>query len=70
MRGESWEFRCQQLCLARSGEERTRKLVALFILARQNMLASLKLANLRESGWEELYIKIMKTTLQGKESIH
>ena len=26
MRGESWKFRCQQLCLARSGEESTRDL--------------------------------------------
>ena len=24
--GESWKFRCQQQCLARSGEEGTRKL--------------------------------------------
>ena len=66
MRGESWKFRCQQLCLARSGEESARKLVAPLMFARQNTHASLKSVNLRESGWKELYIKIMKTTLQDK----
>ena len=28
-RGESWKFRCQQQCFARSGEESTGRLVAL-----------------------------------------
>ena len=55
---------------ARSGEERTRKLVALLMLPRQKTHASLKPTNLRESVWKELYTKIMETTLQGKESIH
>ena len=68
--GESWKFRCQQQCLARSGEESTRKLVALQMLPRQNTHASLKPTNLRGSVRKELYIKIMKTTLQGNESIH
>ena len=35
MRVESWKFRCQQQCLARSGDESTRKLVALPVLARK-----------------------------------
>ena len=34
-RGEIWKFRCQQQCFARSGKERTRKLVAILMLARQ-----------------------------------
>ena len=38
--------------------------------AAQNTLALLKPTNPRESVWKELYIIIMKTTLQGKESIH
>ena len=42
MRGESWKFRCHQPCLARSGEESTRKPVALLAHARQNTHASLK----------------------------
>ena len=65
-RRESWKFRCQQLCLARSLQESTRKLVALLIFARPNTHASLKPANLRESFWKELYSKIMKTTFAGK----
>ena len=69
-RGESWKFRCQQQCLARSGKERTRKLVAILMLPRQNTHASLKPTNLRESDWTELYTKIMQTILRGKESIH
>ena len=36
------------------------------VFARQNTHASLKLTNLRESVWKELYTKIMKTTLQKK----
>ena len=51
-------------------EERERKLVALLMLPRQNTHAPLKPTNLRENVWKELYIKIMKTTLQGKESTH
>ena len=47
-----------------------RKLVALRMLARQNTHASLKPTNLRENVWKELYTKIMKTILQGKELIH
>ena len=70
MREESWKFRCQQQCRARSGEESTRKLVALLMLARQNTHASLTPAYLRESVWNELYKNIMKTTLQGKELNH
>ena len=66
MRGESWKFQCQQLCLARSREESTRRLVALLILARHNTHASLKPTNLRESVWKELYIEIMETALQEK----
>ena len=69
VRGESWKFRCQQQNLARSGEESTRELVALLMLARQNTHASLKPTSQRESVWKELCIKIMKTTLQGNESI-
>ena len=46
------------------------KLVALLMLARQNTHASLKPTNLRERVWKELSKKIMKTTLQGKESTH
>ena len=66
-RGESWKFRWQQQCPARSGEERTRKLVALLMLARQNAHASLKPTNLRESEWKELLTDIMKIiTLQEK----
>ena len=68
MRGESWKFRCQQQCLARSGEESTRKLVALLMLARQNAHSSLKPTNLRESDWKELYIKFTRITLQERES--
>ena len=63
------KFRCQQQCLAISGEERTRKLVAILMLPRPNTRASLKPTNLRESVWKELYIKIIKTTLQGKTKI-
>ena len=67
---ESWKFRCQQQCLARSGEERSRKLVAILILPRPSTHASLKPTNLRESAWKELCnTKIMKTLLQGNESI-
>ena len=66
VRGESWKFPCQQQNLARSGEESTRELVALLMLARQNTHASLKPTSQRECVWKELYIKIMKTTLQGK----
>ena len=40
------------------------------MLARQDTHASLKPTNLRHSVWKELDIKIMKTTLQGKETIH
>ena len=36
LRRKSWKFRCQQQCLARSGEESARKLVALLMLTRQN----------------------------------
>ena len=36
------KFRCQQPCLARSGEASTGKLVALLALARQNTHASWK----------------------------
>ena len=36
MRVENWKFQCQLQCPARSGEESTRKLVALLMLARQN----------------------------------
>ena len=49
--------RCQQQRSARSGEERTTKLVAFVILSRQNTHASLKPTNLRESVWKELYKK-------------
>ena len=46
------------------------KPAALLAFARQNTLALLRPMNLRESVWKELYIKIMKTTWQGKESTH
>ena len=46
------------------------KLVALLMLARQNTHASLKPTNRRERVWKTLSTKIMKTTLQGKESTH
>ena len=69
-RGKSWKFRCQHPGHARSGEESTRRLVELLVRARQNTHSSLKPTNLRESVRKELYIKIMKTTLQEKESIH
>ena len=32
-RGESWKFRCEQLCLARSGVARTSRPIALLVLA-------------------------------------
>ena len=64
MRGESWKFRCQQQCLARSGKERTRQHVAILMLPRQN--TQLKPTSLGESVYKELYTKIMKAILQGK----
>ena len=63
-RGQSWKFRCQQQCFARSREERTGKLVTFLMLARQNTHALLKPTNLRESVWKELCTNIMKTILQ------
>ena len=65
-RGESWKFRCQQHYFARSGEERTRILVAILMLPRPNAHASLKPTNPRESVCKELYTKILKITLQEK----
>ena len=62
MRGESCKFRCQQLCLERSEEERTRKLVAICSQDQIRMH--------RWSRRKELSIKIMNTTLQEHESIH
>ena len=41
-RGKSWKFRWKQPRFARSGKERTRKLVAILMLRRQNVHASLK----------------------------
>ena len=71
MPGESWKFRCRQQCLARPREESTGRLVALLVLTRQKTHASLKPTNLRENVQKELlHIKIMKTTLQEKESVH
>ena len=69
MREESWKFRCQQQCLAKTKGVKG-KLVALLMLARQNTHASLKPTNRRERVWKTLSTKIMKTTLQGKESTH
>ena len=51
-------------------EERTRKLVALLMLPRQHKHASWKPTNPQENVWNELFTKIMKTTLQGKVSIN
>ena len=61
---KSWNFRCQHLCLARSGEASTERPVALLAFARQDMHASWKPANLRESVWKELYIEVMKIIVQ------
>ena len=67
-RGESWKFRCHQQCLARSGKERTRQLIAILIFPRQN--TQLKPTSLGESVYNEFHTKIMKTILQEKETIH
>ena len=57
-------------CLAEPDAKSTGKPVAFWIIVRQNTHASLKPTNLRESVRKELYIKVMKTTLQEQESIH
>ena len=46
------------------------RFVALRLFATQNTHASLKPTNLRESVWKGFQIKIMKITLQGKDSFH
>ena len=70
MREEGWKFGCQQQWLARPDEESTGKLVGLLVFAKQDTHVSLKPTNLREIVWKELYIKIMKTTVEERESIH
>ena len=67
--GKSWKFWWEQPCFARSEQVSSGKLVALLAYARQNTHASWKPTNIRESVWKELYIKIMKTTLQENDSI-
>ena len=70
-RGGSWKFRCQQQCLARSGVESRRKLVALLMLPRQKYACIVEAdESTRKRFWKEPYTKIMKTILQGKELIH
>ena len=50
----------------RTGREESRKPVSFWKIVRQNTHASLKPGNLRESVWQELFMKFIKTTLQAK----
>ena len=67
IRGESLKFRCQQQCLCKSKGVKYWETFCTSGICKTNTHASLKPTNLRESVWKELHIK---TTLQGRESIH
>ena len=69
-RWKSWNCMQKQLCPVRSRITSRGKLVANPTIEIQNMHASWKLTNLRESVGRELCQKIMKFALQGKGSIH
>ena len=70
MRGESWKFRCQQLCFARPGEENTRKLVALLMHSQDKIRMHRWSRRIHEKAFGRNSTQtIMKTTLQEKESI-
>ena len=65
-----WKFRCQLQCLAKPDAKSTGKPVALRKIVRRNTPSLLKPTNPRESVWKELFIKVMKIILQGKEFLH
>ena len=52
MHGESWKFRCQQQCFARSGEESTRKFVADSDVRKTKCVFVVEADELRRKRWQ------------------
>ena len=71
MRVESWKFRWQQECLVKLHcAEVAGKPARYWRTQDKNTLLLLKLTNLREPEWKELFADILKIILQEKEWIH